>query len=238
MIIRQARREDIKQISDLCIKTYIEAFSSRFTPDELEKRIKATRSVEFYNKVFDRDTILLAEKDGKLIGYVQFGEPTFDGSVAIEKDSKELQRAYVLSEYQNKGIGTTLIKTALEHPMLKNAKNIYLDVWEYNLRAQKLYKSLGFVPVGRWDEDIIMVKKNTSIDKMHNLPQDLKKAINSNSKALAVWEDITPLAKNEWVCWVTSGKKAETRRIRIKKALSKLKGGMRRPCCWAGCPHR
>jgi uncharacterized protein YndB with AHSA1/START domain len=53
-----------------------------------------------------------------------------------------------------------------------------------------------------------------------------------------VWEDITPLARNEWICWVTSGKKAETRGIRIKKALSKLKGGMRRPCFWTGCPHR
>ncbi|MBS3054456.1 MAG: YdeI/OmpD-associated family protein [Candidatus Aenigmarchaeota archaeon] len=56
--------------------------------------------------------------------------------------------------------------------------------------------------------------------------------------ARAVWEDITPLARNEWICWVTSGKKEETKSIRIKKALSKLKGGMRRPCCWVGCPHR
>jgi uncharacterized protein YdeI (YjbR/CyaY-like superfamily) len=53
-----------------------------------------------------------------------------------------------------------------------------------------------------------------------------------------VWNDITPLARNEWICWVISGKKVGTRNIRIEKALSKLKGGMRRPCCWAGCPHR
>ena len=73
---------------------------------------------------------------------------------------------------------------------------------------------------------------------MHQVPADLRKAISSNRAVMAVWEDITPLARNEWVCWVTSGKKAETRVIRIEKALSKLKGGMRRPCCWAGCPHR
>jgi uncharacterized protein YdeI (YjbR/CyaY-like superfamily) len=73
---------------------------------------------------------------------------------------------------------------------------------------------------------------------MHTLPADFKKALASVSAARAVWEDITPLARNEWICWVTSGKKAETRGIRIEKALSKLKGGMRRPCCWAGCPHR
>ncbi len=73
---------------------------------------------------------------------------------------------------------------------------------------------------------------------IHNLPKDLKSAINSTPTAQKVWDSITPLARNEWICWVTSGKKAETRNIRIEKAISKLKGGMRRPCCWAGCPHR
>jgi uncharacterized protein YdeI (YjbR/CyaY-like superfamily) len=73
---------------------------------------------------------------------------------------------------------------------------------------------------------------------MHKLPTDLQKAIASNKKAQATWDDITPLARNEWICWITSGKKLETRNIRIKKGLSKLGGGMRRPCCWAGCPHR
>jgi uncharacterized protein YdeI (YjbR/CyaY-like superfamily) len=73
---------------------------------------------------------------------------------------------------------------------------------------------------------------------VHKIPADLQRALRSSSKARAVWEDITPLARNEWICWVTSGKKAETRGIRIKKGISKLSGGMRRPCCWAGCPHR
>ena len=73
---------------------------------------------------------------------------------------------------------------------------------------------------------------------MHSLPKDFQKAIASSPATRALWQDITPLARNEWICWVTSGKKAETRDIRIAKALSKMRGGMRRPCCWAGCPHR
>ena len=73
-----------------------------------------------------------------------------------------------------------------------------------------------------------------SLDKWY----PLAKAIISSAVVRALWEDITPLARNEWICWVTSGAKAETRVIRIEKALSKMKGGMRRPCCWAGCPHR
>lgn len=73
---------------------------------------------------------------------------------------------------------------------------------------------------------------------MHNLPVDFKKEIHASSKVKSLWQEITPLARNEWICWVTSGKKEATRNIRIRKAISKMHGGMRRPCCWAGCPHR
>ncbi len=73
---------------------------------------------------------------------------------------------------------------------------------------------------------------------MHTLPNDFRNALVETPLARTTWDTITPLARSEWICWVISGKKAETRGIRIEKALSKLKGGMRRPCCWAGCPHR
>ena len=83
-----------------------------------------------------------------------------------------------------------------------------------------------------------MAQKKKVVGAVHAMPQDFKKALAKVSRAQAMWEDITPLARNEWICWVTSGKKVETRGIRINKALSKLSGGMRRPCCWAGCAHR
>ena len=83
-----------------------------------------------------------------------------------------------------------------------------------------------------------MATKGVATGTVHQLPDDLRKALVATPAALALWQDITPLARNEWICWVTSGKKAETRDIRIAKGLSKLKGGMRRPCCWAGCNHR
>ena len=72
----------------------------------------------------------------------------------------------------------------------------------------------------------------------HKAPKDLIDAINADKVASEVWTDITPLARNEWICWVISGKKAETRQVRISKTISKMRGGMRRPCCFAGCTHR
>lgn len=83
-----------------------------------------------------------------------------------------------------------------------------------------------------------MTKMKLSGGVVHTMPADLKDAIVATPKVMALWEDITPLARNEWICWVISAKKEETRGIRIKKAISKMSGGMRRPCCWAGCIHR
>jgi uncharacterized protein YdeI (YjbR/CyaY-like superfamily) len=73
---------------------------------------------------------------------------------------------------------------------------------------------------------------------VHDLPGDLRDALNHDSKALATWDDITPLARNEWICWIDSAKKQETRRKRIDWGRSNLSDGKRRPCCWPGCPHR
>lgn len=83
-----------------------------------------------------------------------------------------------------------------------------------------------------------MAKKEVSGGVVHELPNDLKRALIESSGMLSIWEDLTPLARNEWICWVTSAKKEETRSIRIDKAKSKMMGGMRRPCCWVGCIHR
>ena len=73
----------------------------------------------------------------------------------------------------------------------------------------------------------------------HRIPNDFKEAIRSEKNVDKIWNEvITPLAKNEWICWVISAKKDETRSKRITVGLDKMKKGMRRPCCWAGCPHR
>jgi len=72
----------------------------------------------------------------------------------------------------------------------------------------------------------------------HKVPADLRKALISDAKALAKWNDLTPLARNEWICWVTFVKKSETRRQHVARTRTELKQGMRRPCCWLGCTHR
>lgn len=73
---------------------------------------------------------------------------------------------------------------------------------------------------------------------VHKMPDDLRKALTSDSKALALWETLTPLARNEWICWTVTVKRQATRDDHVKRVVSELKEGMRRPCCWVGCIHR
>ena len=83
-----------------------------------------------------------------------------------------------------------------------------------------------------------MTKKEIATGVVHSVPVDLRKTLIASPAAQAAWEDITPLARNEWICWIESAKKPETRSHRIKRTRTELIEGMRRPCCWAGCPHR
>ena len=83
-----------------------------------------------------------------------------------------------------------------------------------------------------------MAKTPISAGVVHDLPDDMRKALRGNPQALAAWEDITPLARNEWICWVTIVKRNETRKEHIERLVTQLREGVRRPCCWPGCPHR
>jgi uncharacterized protein YdeI (YjbR/CyaY-like superfamily) len=83
-----------------------------------------------------------------------------------------------------------------------------------------------------------MAKKEIASGVVHRVPADLRKTLSADATARAAWADITPLARNEWICWIESAKRPETRSHRIARTREDLTDGKRRPCCWPGCPHR
>jgi uncharacterized protein YdeI (YjbR/CyaY-like superfamily) len=83
-----------------------------------------------------------------------------------------------------------------------------------------------------------MAKKEIAGGVTHKVPADLRIALTSSPAALAAWESLTPLARNEWICWNISVKQAETRKNHIQRTVAELREGKRRPCCWYGCIHR
>jgi hypothetical protein len=83
-----------------------------------------------------------------------------------------------------------------------------------------------------------MTSKVISGGTVHKMPADLRKALGADQKVLVLWEDITPLARNEYICWVENAKLIETRKRRVQRICEELLEGKRRPCCWVGCTHR
>jgi len=81
-------------------------------------------------------------------------------------------------------------------------------------------------------------KKPKPTGPLHTVPKDLRTLLNANKKVLDVWNTLTPLTKNEWICWITIVKKSETRKEHLERLREDLSKGKRRPCCWPGCPHR
>lgn len=73
---------------------------------------------------------------------------------------------------------------------------------------------------------------------VHKLPHDLRAVLLADPLAFAAWNDISPLARNEFICWVEDAKQETTRVRRIRRTKEELAEGKRRPCCWPGCPHR
>jgi len=83
-----------------------------------------------------------------------------------------------------------------------------------------------------------MSKNDIAAGVVHNVPEDLRTILVADRAVLDLWESITPLARNEWICWVEDAKKLETRHRRIERVRAELKEGKRLPCCWPGCSHR
>ena len=73
---------------------------------------------------------------------------------------------------------------------------------------------------------------------VHKAGDDLQAAILSSPEVSRLWERLTPLGRNEFICWVDDAKQLRTRQRRIERTREELLEGKKRPCCWAGCIHR
>ncbi len=73
---------------------------------------------------------------------------------------------------------------------------------------------------------------------LHEIADDMKAVLVAEDSLSQIWNKLTPIQRNEWICWVTIVKKPETRVEHIQRMTEDLKSGKRSPCCWPGCPHR
>lgn len=73
---------------------------------------------------------------------------------------------------------------------------------------------------------------------VHEAGDDLQAVVRSDPRLLMLWEKLTPIGRNEFICWIEDAKQAKTRQRRIERTCEELLEGKKRPCCWAGCIHR
>jgi len=73
---------------------------------------------------------------------------------------------------------------------------------------------------------------------VHEVPDDLNKALSKTEQITGLWENLTPIARNEFICWIENAKQEQTRLKRVRRTIEELVEGQKRPCCWAGCIHR
>ncbi len=83
-----------------------------------------------------------------------------------------------------------------------------------------------------------MKEKGNNAGPLHRMTKDLRAFLDAHPSVAKLWDTLTPLARNEWICYVTMPKKPETRADHLRRLGEDLGRGKRRPCCWPGCPHR
>jgi uncharacterized protein YdeI (YjbR/CyaY-like superfamily) len=82
------------------------------------------------------------------------------------------------------------------------------------------------------------MKTKISGGLVHEIPADLVIALTEAKTSIELWESLTPIARNEFICWVEDAKQDKTRAKRINRTVEELLEGQKRPCCWVGCIHR
>jgi diamine N-acetyltransferase len=139
--------DDVPALSELAKRTWSDAFGYSVSPDQEAVELEETRSETYFVNALREKTILVAERNDALLGYVQFGDVDIP-EVEVRPGDQELHRIYVETELQGRGVGRRLMTAALQHPRLADASRIFLQVWETNEHAIHLYESLGFQRVG------------------------------------------------------------------------------------------
>lgn len=148
--IRLAEAGDLRPLAELARRTYVDAFGYSLLPSDLAAHIESKLSDSCFERYLTDDTFVLAEHDAHLVGFLQIGAARSDPLCGpVLPGDVELRRIYVLSGYQNRGIGRRLIDAALQEPVAKTARHIFLDVWEENIGARKLYERYGFTVIGK-----------------------------------------------------------------------------------------
>jgi ribosomal protein S18 acetylase RimI-like enzyme len=170
--IIKAELKDIVQLQKIGRQTFSETFSGDNTQENMANYLEEAFSIEKLTDEFNNKNaeFYFAAIDEKIVGYLKLN---FGKSQTELQDDKglEIERIYVMKEFQGNQVGQLLYNKALEIAQEKNAKFIWLGVWEHNSRAINFYKKNGFV---EFDKHTFKLGNDEQIDIMMKLLLDSK----------------------------------------------------------------
>lgn len=141
--IRPARSGDVPALAALARRTWLDAFGDSVAPEDAAAEATEGRSERRFARVLAERAILVAEESGELVGYAEVGAVDIP-EIEARAGDVELHRLYVESALHGRGIGRALLAAALAHPNAARASRVFLQVWERNERALRLYERAGF----------------------------------------------------------------------------------------------
>jgi len=147
--IRNSKVEDAGALAISAAKLFHQTYVGQMPVQDLEMYIADDFSREQQLQELENAAIttLIAEVDGKLIGYAQLRNKPVPVTNNYES-SVELWRIYLDKAFQGKGVGRQLLSRVGEAARSISSENIWLGVWERNQKAISFYESCGFVAVG------------------------------------------------------------------------------------------
>lgn len=163
--------DDLHELRDLSIKTFYETFAPMNTAEDMENYLATSfDEAKFRRELSDSNTEFFFVYSGEeLAGYMKLNEAPSQSDVN-DKTSLEIERIYVLSKYQGKGLGALLMDKAISIAKERGKEYIWLGVWEKNEKALAFYKKHGFHKIG---EHSFVIGSDIQTDHLMRL--DLKK---------------------------------------------------------------
>ncbi len=165
--IRQVNLADLTQLRSISMQTFIESFAHLNTADNMQKYLEDNLSIEkLTSELNDSNSeFYFALLNNKVIGYLKVNHAQAQTELH-DKNSIEIERIYVLKEFQDRKIGQVLFDKAMSIAHEKNAEFVWLGVWEKNIRAINFYKKNGFI---EFDKHIFKLGNDEQTDIMMRL---------------------------------------------------------------------
>ncbi len=150
LLLRQCTIKDLDQLVKISQKTFIEAFAKQNNQDDFEHYLNTALSKETIASELDHPDSLFyfVMKEDQTIGFLKINAAKAQTDI-FDETSYELERIYLLSGYQNLGIGEWMLEEIIQLAQDDRKDFIWLGVWEENIRAIRFYEKMGFVKFGK-----------------------------------------------------------------------------------------